>query len=331
MKKLIALILTALLVFSSLGAFAGAYSDKDTVRKVQQALNDAGYNCGTPDGVAGKKTYAAIEAYQKDKGIAMTREIDDALLQALGLAEAAVEPAIVPVNDAAYTIINNGSVPQMPTKLVELTGGIPDSLDILRDRYDFDALKAQGETWLASATKMMDSLIETGSAVIPDFLLTAGAEIDVKFEFEDVFFYIEQTGDQKSITLAAPQQTNHEGVFLMDSDGHFNQNNAGDFVIEFYSSGMAKPGYIYRIRRVIYPDGELTEDVEIKNVIYYRYGNDNVYYRISSNISEIFDGISVGGNGKMGVCAGIGGNTWFGNYDESGNLVGIDYGAYQMR
>ena len=88
MKKIIALILAALLALSMLtAATAAAYTDKDTVKKVQQALNDAGYNCGTPDGVAGKKTAAAITQYQTDKGLEATGTIDDALLQAMGLAE----------------------------------------------------------------------------------------------------------------------------------------------------------------------------------------------------------------------------------------------------
>jgi peptidoglycan hydrolase-like protein with peptidoglycan-binding domain len=89
MKKFISLILAALLVLSTLTtAFAATYTDKDTVKKVQQALNDAGYNCGTPDGVAGKKTAAAITQYQTDKGLEATGTIDDALLEAMGLAEA---------------------------------------------------------------------------------------------------------------------------------------------------------------------------------------------------------------------------------------------------
>ena len=88
MKKIIALILAALLALSMLtAATAATYTDKDTVKKVQQALNDAGYNCGTPDGVAGKKTAAAITQYQTDKGLEATGTIDDALLQAMGLAE----------------------------------------------------------------------------------------------------------------------------------------------------------------------------------------------------------------------------------------------------
>jgi len=86
MKKIIAMILAALLALSLLtAALAATYTDKDTVKKVQQALNDAGYNCGTPDGVAGKKTTAAITQYQTDKGLEVTATIDDALLEAMGI------------------------------------------------------------------------------------------------------------------------------------------------------------------------------------------------------------------------------------------------------
>lgn len=40
-----------------------AYS-KGTVNAVQKALNSNGYDCGTPDGVAGNKTKIAIKKYQ---------------------------------------------------------------------------------------------------------------------------------------------------------------------------------------------------------------------------------------------------------------------------
>ena len=61
------------------------YTDKETVKKVQQALNDAGYDCGTPDGIAGKKTESAIKAFQAANGLEQTGVIDDQLLEALGL------------------------------------------------------------------------------------------------------------------------------------------------------------------------------------------------------------------------------------------------------
>ena len=55
MKKIFAILLTVLLLLFSFSTLAAVYDDKDTVLKVQQALNDAGFDCGAPDGVAGKK------------------------------------------------------------------------------------------------------------------------------------------------------------------------------------------------------------------------------------------------------------------------------------
>lgn len=85
MKKIIALVLAALLALSMVAALAAEYKDKATVKQVQQALNDAGYDCGTPDGSAGKKTKNAIKAYQADNGMAETGVVDDALLAAMNI------------------------------------------------------------------------------------------------------------------------------------------------------------------------------------------------------------------------------------------------------
>lgn len=54
------------------------------IAAVQQALNDAGYDCGTADGVAESRTNSAIESYRHDKGL-FGQGIDAALAMALGL------------------------------------------------------------------------------------------------------------------------------------------------------------------------------------------------------------------------------------------------------
>ena len=64
---------------------AGVYTDAETVMKVQAALNAAGYDCGTPDGDAGPKTYSALHAYQEANGLAVSDEITDEVLKALGI------------------------------------------------------------------------------------------------------------------------------------------------------------------------------------------------------------------------------------------------------
>lgn len=61
------------------------YTDRETVKAAQAALNEAGYDCGTPDGAAGKNTRAAILAYQADHDLAQTGKVNGELLEALGL------------------------------------------------------------------------------------------------------------------------------------------------------------------------------------------------------------------------------------------------------
>ena len=58
------------------------------VADIQRALNEAGFEAGPADGVAGRRTRAAISAYQEANGLAVTGEIGTALLQKLlGLAK----------------------------------------------------------------------------------------------------------------------------------------------------------------------------------------------------------------------------------------------------
>ena len=51
--------------------------------ELQQRLNDAGFDAGTPDGVLGRKTEAAITAYQRRNGLPVTGTPSPALLQHL--------------------------------------------------------------------------------------------------------------------------------------------------------------------------------------------------------------------------------------------------------
>lgn len=60
-----------------------AYTDTDTVKMVQQKLNAIGYDCGTPDGIAGNNTMNAIQEFQKDNALSEDGMITDELLQAL--------------------------------------------------------------------------------------------------------------------------------------------------------------------------------------------------------------------------------------------------------
>lgn len=60
-------------------------NSKETIRNVQEALNSAGYPCGTPDGIIGNKTKAAISQYRQEHALASGDYIDIDLLSSLGL------------------------------------------------------------------------------------------------------------------------------------------------------------------------------------------------------------------------------------------------------
>ncbi len=79
------------------------YTDSATVKIVQKALNDAGYDCGTPDGKAGSKTEEALKAYQKSKGINVNGVITDELLDALGVADQVSDAAKQEAAKSEYT------------------------------------------------------------------------------------------------------------------------------------------------------------------------------------------------------------------------------------
>ncbi|HEY0077042.1 MAG TPA: YCF48-related protein [Pyrinomonadaceae bacterium] len=65
---------------------ASSTSNVETVKRAQEALNVAGYDVGTPDGVAGTRTVAALRKFQTDKRIPVSGKLDEPTLAALGLA-----------------------------------------------------------------------------------------------------------------------------------------------------------------------------------------------------------------------------------------------------
>ena len=60
-------------------------ADASTYKKVQEALNKAGFDCGEPDGLIGKKTTQAIETYREKEGLEAGTQIDAQLLESLGI------------------------------------------------------------------------------------------------------------------------------------------------------------------------------------------------------------------------------------------------------
>jgi len=59
--------------------------DSATIRSVQQALNDRGYNVGPVDGQYGVATQDAVRRFQQTAGLPVTGELGGPTLTALGV------------------------------------------------------------------------------------------------------------------------------------------------------------------------------------------------------------------------------------------------------
>ncbi|MDO6462302.1 peptidoglycan-binding domain-containing protein [Granulosicoccaceae sp. 1_MG-2023] len=58
---------------------------RESLRLVQQKLNFRGYQAGVADGLMGKRTRAALIAFQRDQNLPQTGQADSATLRALGM------------------------------------------------------------------------------------------------------------------------------------------------------------------------------------------------------------------------------------------------------
>jgi peptidoglycan hydrolase-like protein with peptidoglycan-binding domain len=59
--------------------------DVSTIRSVQQALNERGYNAGPVDGTYGAATQDAVRRFQQTAGLPATGELGGPTLTALGV------------------------------------------------------------------------------------------------------------------------------------------------------------------------------------------------------------------------------------------------------
>lgn len=72
------------------------------VTLLQETLNSLGYNCGTVDGIFGKKTKAAVQAYQKAKALSVDGVVGRQTWTSLGLMEPVQTNGTQPPNFKQY-------------------------------------------------------------------------------------------------------------------------------------------------------------------------------------------------------------------------------------
>ena len=66
------------------------HADEPTVRYVQDALVRLGYDVGAVDGAVGERTRSAIEAYQREAGLAADGAVGETLVERLRESDGAV-------------------------------------------------------------------------------------------------------------------------------------------------------------------------------------------------------------------------------------------------
>lgn len=78
------------------------YEDADTIKIVQEKLNELGYECGTPDGIAGENTQNAIIQFKKDNGLDEDSKITKSVLDLLTNEKADVQN--INASDNSFTL-----------------------------------------------------------------------------------------------------------------------------------------------------------------------------------------------------------------------------------
>ncbi|MCB1874773.1 MAG: peptidoglycan-binding protein [Chromatiales bacterium] len=73
----------AMMVFLALVAGPALAGFSDNVRYVQEALAEFGYQPGVADGIWGRRTQQAMQAFQRDNGLPLSSDLTDEFIQAL--------------------------------------------------------------------------------------------------------------------------------------------------------------------------------------------------------------------------------------------------------
>lgn len=102
----------------------------DDVRDMQILLNSLGYDCGTADGIFGKKTEAAVKAFQEDTGLNADGIAGPQTLNALKKAAETDDPAMPepPENNGQYFTISRETLLRWRDSLLDLAQEMTDLL-----------------------------------------------------------------------------------------------------------------------------------------------------------------------------------------------------------
>jgi hypothetical protein len=129
----------------------GLVTDKNAVLAAQRALTQLGYKPGKPDGVGGPATQRAIQAFQKDHGLAEEGRLTTSLVARLKTAvtAATAKAAIITLRPGDMLIYNDGEVEfALPGRDVQWDQSDPRELVAIRpDMGNWPAAAKAGLDW----------------------------------------------------------------------------------------------------------------------------------------------------------------------------------------
>lgn len=126
------------------------------VRSIQEALNARGYDAGTPDGMAGRNTRQAIEAFQRDNDLDVTGSPSIDLLDAL---------------NGAASAAGNSQSPQSPgsdgsVAVSDMTGSCEVDMEKLGEDMSRISAQAAGGISICNAHRANYEVLTRGAAIV---------------------------------------------------------------------------------------------------------------------------------------------------------------------
>jgi photosystem II stability/assembly factor-like uncharacterized protein len=141
----------------------GAKPD-DSMFRVQEALNAAGYHLGEPDGKAGPATTAALKKFQGDRHLPVTGRLDAITLAALGIAKGngseTTERTDLILTDAVNTLVHTiDAETQQPAFFAGTSSGLYRSLDPTKgwQKLSFGSLET-GVTTISTTPRQPETI-----------------------------------------------------------------------------------------------------------------------------------------------------------------------------
>jgi photosystem II stability/assembly factor-like uncharacterized protein len=136
----------------------------DSMLRVQEALNTAGYHLGEPDGKAGPATTAALKKFQRDRHLPITGKLDAITLAALGIAKgsgsATTERTDLILTDAVNSLVHTIDVEtQQPAFLAGTSSGLYRSVDPSKgwQKLSFGSLET-GLTTISTTSRQPETI-----------------------------------------------------------------------------------------------------------------------------------------------------------------------------